>query len=48
MKYITVNELWKACVEERKKGNGKKIILVATDEECNSYEFTRCFIRSHP
>lgn len=37
MKHITVNELWKACVEERKKGNGKKTVLVATDEEGNSY-----------
>ena len=37
MKEITINDLWKACVEERKKGNGKKKILVPSDEEGNSY-----------
>ena len=37
MKQITINDLWKACVEERKKGNGKKKILVSSDEEGNSF-----------
>ena len=37
MKAITIDQLWKACVEERKKGNGKKTILVASDEEGNSF-----------
>ena len=37
MKAITIDQLWKACVEERKKGNGKKTILVAGDEEGNSF-----------
>ena len=37
MKEITINDLWKACVKERKKGNGKKKILVPSDEEGNSY-----------
>lgn len=37
MKAITIDQLWKACVEERKKGNGKKKILVADDEEGNSF-----------
>ena len=36
MKAITIDQLWKACVEERKKGNGKKTILMASDEEGNS------------
>ena len=38
MKAITIDQLWKACVEERKKGNGKKTILVSSDEEGNSYQ----------
>ena len=37
MKAITIDQLWKACVEERKKGNGNKTILVAGDEEGNSF-----------
>ena len=37
MKAITIDQLWKACVEERKKGNGKKTILVAGDEKGNSF-----------
>ena len=38
MKAITIDQLWKACVEERKKGNGKKTILMSSDEEGNSYQ----------
>lgn len=38
MKPITIDQLWKACVEERKKGNGNKTILIAGDEEGNSFQ----------
>jgi len=34
---ITIDELWALCVAERKKGNGKKKILISSDDEGNSY-----------
>lgn len=37
MKAFTVNQLLQACLEEKKKGNGNKRILVSGDDEGNSY-----------
>lgn len=37
LKAITINDLWHACVAQRKKGNGNKTIVVASDEEGNSF-----------
>lgn len=37
MKELTINELWKLCVSERKKGNGGKRILISNDDEGNGF-----------
>ena len=37
IKSITVNELWKMCVEQRKNGNGNKKILISADDEGNDF-----------
>ena len=34
---ITVNKLYELCEEQRKLGNGKKIILISDDDEGNGY-----------
>lgn len=34
---ITVEELFHACAEEIQKGNGKRIVQITTDDECNGY-----------
>lgn len=34
---LTINDLWKACIEQRKRGNGNKKILISTDDEGNGY-----------
>ena len=37
MKAFTINQLLKACLEQQKKGNGNKRILISGDDEGNSY-----------
>lgn len=37
MKELTINDLWKLCVSERKKGNGGKKILISNDDEGNGF-----------
>ena len=37
MKEITVEILSKMCLEQVKKGNGKKVVLISTDDEGNGY-----------
>ena len=34
---MTVKDLYKACAEQIKKGNGNKEILISSDDEGNSY-----------
>lgn len=34
---LTIDELYKACLEQRKKGNGSKYILLSNDEEGNGF-----------
>ena len=34
---LTIDELWRLCVEKRKQGQGKKKILISGDDEGNSY-----------
>lgn len=45
-KALTIDELYKALVAERKKGNGKKKILLSTDDEGNG--FHECFYAVTP
>lgn len=37
MKALTVNQLWKMCIEARKQGLGSKRILITTDDEWNGF-----------
>ena len=37
MKALTVNQLHKLCLQQKKLGNGKKKILITDDEEGNGY-----------
>ena len=34
---LTIDELWRLCVEKRKQGQGKKKILISGDDEGNSF-----------
>ncbi len=34
---ITVETLYKLCQQEIKKGNGKKVVLISQDDECNGF-----------
>lgn len=34
---LTVNQLWKICIEQRKQGNGNKKILISSDDEGNGF-----------
>lgn len=36
-KGITVNELFNMCLQEIKRGNGKKYILISDDDEGNGF-----------
>lgn len=45
-KVITIDELYKSLVAERKKGNGKKKILLSADDEGNG--FHECFFTITP
>lgn len=46
MDALTIDELYKALAAERKKGNGKKKILLSTDDEGNG--FHECFYAVTP
>jgi len=37
MKQITVEALTKLCLEQLKKGNGKKVVCLSDDDEGNGY-----------
>lgn len=37
MKEITVEQLCEMCKEQVKAGNGKKMVLMSDDEECNGF-----------
>ena len=37
MKAVTINELRGLCMEQAKKGNGEKKILISADDEGNGY-----------
>lgn len=45
-KALTIDELYKALAAERKKGNGKKRIMLSADDEGN--EFHQCFYAITP
>ena len=37
MKELTINDLCKECLEQIKKGNGDKVLVMTSDDECNEY-----------
>ena len=37
MKALTVNKLWKLCVEAKKNGLGGKYVLLSNDDEWNGF-----------
>jgi hypothetical protein len=37
MKAITVDQLGQMCAKMSAQGNGKKMILISSDDECNEY-----------
>lgn len=39
MKPITVKELYNACKDQIKKGNGDKVIMISDDDEGNGYHY---------
>lgn len=39
MKPLTIEKLKKACEEQIKKGNGKKVIMISSDDEGNNYHY---------
>ena len=45
-KALTIDELYKALAAERKKGNGKKRIMLSDDDEGNG--FHQCFYAVTP
>lgn len=36
-KHLTIDDLYKILADEKKKGNGKKKIMISTDDEGNGY-----------
>ena len=34
---ITIDELGRMCKEQQKLGNGKKMVLMSSDDECNEF-----------
>ena len=38
-KPITVNELLNYCEEQKKAGNGNKVIMISNDDEGNGYHY---------
>lgn len=45
-KVLTIDELYKILADEKKKGNGKKKILLSSDDEGNEYH--ECFFGITP
>lgn len=39
MKALTVNDLYKECIKQIKKGNGNKTIMISQDDEGNGYHY---------
>ena len=39
MKPITIEELYKECIKQIKKGNGEKVIMISNDDEGNGYHY---------
>lgn len=39
MKPTTVKELYNACKDQIKKGNGDKVIMISDDDEGNGYHY---------
>jgi hypothetical protein len=39
MKPLNINDLCKYCLQEIKKGNGNKTIMISSDDEGNSYHY---------
>ena len=39
MKALTINDLYKECQKEIKKGNGNKTIMISQDDEGNGYHY---------
>lgn len=39
MKPLTINELYKECEKQIKKGNGNKVIMLSDDDEGNGYHY---------
>ena len=41
---MTINDLYKACLAERRKGNGSKRVLLSNDDEWNGFHqaFSGC------
>ena len=37
MKVITIDQLAEMCKKQQALGNGKKMVLMSSDDECNSY-----------
>jgi hypothetical protein len=37
MNGITIDQLAKMCKKQQALGNGKKMILISSDDECNEY-----------
>lgn len=37
MKILTINDLFKECQEQIKIGNGDKVLVMSSDDECNEY-----------
>ncbi len=37
MKGITIDELAMMCKEQQELGNGKKMVLMSSDDECNEF-----------
>ena len=37
MKPITIDDLAKMCKKQQMLGNGKKFVLMSSDDECNEY-----------
>ena len=37
MKGITIDQLAEMCKKQQALGNGKKVVLMSSDDECNEY-----------
>ena len=37
MKALTINELCDLCLLQKMNGNGNKVVVISSDDECNEY-----------